>query len=190
MPIPMLIMNMISRTDDKDPALLPEIAGGQALVETLTQGFSATHQGCWSQGFPKPANEAEGLEGYQLFIQVHLSCEVEVLHKMPGLRRCAATHGDQGDTRLVQPVFDAHHGSSLLPAKHSSEMAQKNKRDPSFLPKRIHRHRRCIEIQYAQSSELFKHCYIFHQFSLPGDLPHTLVFDFPRNNTSDQINHF
>jgi hypothetical protein len=165
--IAMLKLNTISRAEDKYPALLPEVAGGQALEIALTQGSGATRQRCRPQGFPEPASKPESLEGQKLSIQIQFSREIEVFRETPGLRRRAAADGDQRDARLVQLVLDAHHGSRLLPAKHSSEMAQKNKRDPSVLPKGIHGHRCRIEIQNAHSPDTFKYIGIFHVILLP-----------------------
>jgi hypothetical protein len=151
--VAMLEYELIARPHDEDTALLPDITVRTALAETLSHGLDAADQRCRSQRFPEAAFQLEGPVRTQVPVHIHLAGEMKLLDKMLRTIRAAASDSDKGNSGSIQSSLDVHEGSSLLPRKHSAEMAKEGKNDASAYPQRLQFNPGSIEILYCYAGD-------------------------------------
>lgn len=124
----------IAGAQDKDSSLLPEIAVRASLSETIFHGPDALDQGCRAQCFQETALKPEGPVRTEVLVHIHLAGKMELFDEMHRTTGTAAPDGYQCYSGPLQFSLDTHEGSSLLPCKHSAEMAEEGKHDAPLLP--------------------------------------------------------
>jgi hypothetical protein len=128
------------RSQDKQTALLPEIARAPALAESFFHGLDPFHQGRQAKGFDDPAFQVKGLVDFEVSVHIHVTGKMEIINEFLSASGRTAADGYQTHRRRIQFLLDTHKVSRLLTREHSPEMAQERQNNPVAGPQGFHGH--------------------------------------------------